>query len=252
MTDIGPAIRRGAALALALAFLALAAARAEQPTPPPHVPVPQERSVPNVASAASRVDPVTRWQPFIDEASRRFGVPAAWIERVMRAESGGLITLNGRPITSSAGAMGLMQLMPATWAEMRVRYRLGTDPFDPRDNILAGTAFLAELHTRFGYPGLFGAYNAGPARYADWLAGRHALPAETRLYLARVAPAGTPGGPAQEARSAAALVAAPSARDKLFAVDRTPAGSLGAAETPTANGLFVRLENGGTLPSEDR
>jgi soluble lytic murein transglycosylase-like protein len=42
-------------------------------------------------------------------------VPELWIERVMRAESRGLTTLAGRPITSRAGAMGLMQIMPATW-----------------------------------------------------------------------------------------------------------------------------------------
>ena len=114
-----------------------------------------------LAAAPVKSEPVDRWQPYIAEASARFGVPADWIERVMRAESGGRTTLDGRPIVSPAGAMGLMQLMPGTWAEMRVRLGLGHDPHAPRDNILAGTYYLRLMYDRFGYPGLFGAYNAG-------------------------------------------------------------------------------------------
>lgn len=44
--------------------------------------------------------------------------------------------------------MGLMQIMPATWADLRARHRLGSDPYDPCDNILAGVAYLCELHDR--------------------------------------------------------------------------------------------------------
>lgn len=139
-----------------------------------------------VAADPPRTDPVSRWHAEIAEASARFGVPVAWIERVMRAESGGRTTLGGRPITSHAGAMGLMQLMPATWAAMRATHGLGRDPHDPRDNILAGTAYLRAMYDRFGYPGLFGAYNAGPGRYAAHLASGRALPAETRAYLRQV------------------------------------------------------------------
>ena len=137
---------------------------------------------PAQASAQS----VANWRPHIAEASVRFGVPLTWIEQVMRAESGGRTMLGGRPITSHAGAMGLMQLMPATWAEMRSAYRLGNDPHDPRDNIIAGTAYLRMMHDRFGYPGMFAAYNAGPGRYAEHLATGRALPGETRAYLAAV------------------------------------------------------------------
>lgn len=139
------------------------------------------------ASTPARADPVANWQPYIAEASARFGVPAAWIERVMRAESGGRTMHRGRPTTSRAGAMGLMQLMPGTWSEMRARLGLGADPHDPHDNILAGTFYLRLMHDRFGYPGLFAAYNAGPERYAAYLAGRRTLPGETRNYLAEVA-----------------------------------------------------------------
>jgi soluble lytic murein transglycosylase-like protein len=138
------------------------------------------------AATPAHADQVERWRPFIAEASARCGVPAAWIERVMRAESAGMTTLDGRLITSRTGAMGLMQLMPGTWAELRGALGLGADPHDPRDNILAGTCYLRLMYDRFGYPGLFAAYNAGPARYAEHLATGRALPGETRAYLASV------------------------------------------------------------------
>ena len=158
---------------------------------------------------------VADWRPYIAEASVRFGVPVAWIEQVMRAESGGRTRLGGRPITSHAGAMGLMQLMPGTWTEMRSAYRLGNDPHDPRDNIIAGTAYLRMMHDRFGYPGMFAAYNAGPGRYAEHLATSRALPGETRAYLAAV----TGGHPADQNRpivkSAPTIFVVLRARDRL-------------------------------------
>jgi soluble lytic murein transglycosylase-like protein len=150
-------------------------------------------------------DPVDRWRAEIAEASARFAVPVAWIERVMRAESGGQTTLGGRPITSHAGAMGLMQLMPATWVAMRAAHGLGGNPHDPRDNILAGTAYLRAMYDRFGYPGMFAAYNAGPGRYAAHLASGRALPAETRAYLAQVS--GMPSGPPPQQPPPALFVA---------------------------------------------
>jgi soluble lytic murein transglycosylase-like protein len=126
---------------------------------------------------------VEHWSAQIEEASARFGVPQEWIRRVMQVESGGHTFLDGRPVTSRAGAIGLMQLMPGTWAEMRQAYGLGPDPYAPRDNILAGAAYLRLMYDRFGYPGLFAAYNAGPVRYAEHLATGAALPAETVAYL---------------------------------------------------------------------
>jgi soluble lytic murein transglycosylase-like protein len=138
-----------------------------------------------VASSAD-AQPLDRWTPFIGEASVRFGIPADWIARVMIVESGGHTSRGRRPIRSRAGAMGLMQLMPKTWAAMRDSYALGADPDDPRANIFAGTAYLRSMYDRFGYPGLFAAYNAGPGRYARALEGQSALPSETRVYLARL------------------------------------------------------------------
>ncbi|MFG1307173.1 lytic transglycosylase domain-containing protein [Xanthobacter autotrophicus] len=121
---------------------------------------------------------------FIAEASQRFGIPEAWIVAVKRAESAGDVRA-----VSSAGAMGLMQVMPNTWAELRLRYRLGRDPYDPRDNILAGTAYLREMYDRYGtIPAMLAAYNAGPARYDAHLQTGRALPAETLAYVALIAP----------------------------------------------------------------
>lgn len=129
---------------------------------------------------------LTRWQPIIAEAASRFALPPSWIVRVMDMESGGATTLNGQPITSPAGAMGLMQVMPDTYAEMRRSYHLGPDPYEPHDNILAGTAFLRAMYDRYGYPNLFAAYNAGPGRFEDFLYRHRPLPAETKAYVARI------------------------------------------------------------------
>ncbi|ENR5136352.1 lytic transglycosylase domain-containing protein [Pseudomonas aeruginosa] len=121
----------------------------------------------------------------IAEASQRFGIPEHWIRAVLRAESAGDV----RAI-SSAGAIGLMQVMPDTWAGLRARYRLGRDPYDPRDNILAGTAYLREMWDRYGnVAAMLAAYNAGPGRYDEHRATGRSLPAETRAYVAALAPA---------------------------------------------------------------
>jgi len=143
------------------------------------------------SSSAANADAVDRWSDQIAEASRRFAIPAPWIRGVIRAESGGEELRHGRPIVSSSGAMGLMQLMPGTWLEMRSALGLGADPYDPHDNILAGTFYLRLMYDRFGYPGLFAAYDAGPARYAASLSGSP-LPSETRAYVAKLARAGRP------------------------------------------------------------
>lgn len=123
------------------------------------------------------------WQPFVDEAAARFSVPASWIRAIIRVES------NGNPAAvSPKGAVGLMQLMPLTYAELRARCGLGDDPKDPHDNIIAGTAYLRDMRERFGSAGFVAAYNAGPQRYEDHLATGRPLPDETLAYVARLAP----------------------------------------------------------------
>ncbi|MFL5286529.1 MAG: transglycosylase SLT domain-containing protein [Rhodopila sp.] len=130
------------------------------------------------------------WGPYIHEASGRFGVPELWIRRVMRQESGGQ-----EDVISWAGAMGLMQVMPDTYDGLRDRYNLGDDPFDPHNNILAGTAYLREMYDRFGAPGFLAAYNAGPNRLDRYLSYGTPLPAETVNYVASIAPHLGPGTP---------------------------------------------------------
>jgi cell division septation protein DedD len=128
------------------------------------------------------------WGPYIREASARFDVPQLWIRSVMHVESGGNEYLNGQLITSGAGAMGLMQVMPATYDELRQQYNLGDDPFDPHNNILAGVAYMREMYDIYGSPGFLAAYNAGPNRLDDYLSNNRPLPDETRHYVAMIGP----------------------------------------------------------------
>ena len=135
------------------------------------------------AQIATRSESVDRFAEFVDAASARFAVSTRWIRAVMRVESSGDVHA-----ISSRGAVGLMQLMPGTWVELSVRYGLGLDPFDPRDNILAGSGYLKEMYDRFGTAGFLAAYHAGPARYEQHLATGQPLPPETIAYIASVTP----------------------------------------------------------------
>ncbi len=189
---------------------------------------------------------------FVAEAARRFGVPEAWIRAVMRVESGGAARA-----VSSRGAMGLMQLMPRTWSDLRLRYGLGADPYDPRDNITAGAAYLRELHDRYGASGVFAAYNAGPARYEEHLSTGRPLPAETRAYVAALAPSLQAGASSSShvvamvrawtdaslfPQRAATAGAPPSdARSPHDSSDTAPVAQTVLA--PQSEGLFARLSS---------
>ncbi len=130
------------------------------------------------------------WGPYIVEAAAKFDVPERWVREVMHQESGGhLYGRGGSLITSGAGAMGLMQVMPGTYDELRGRYpELGSDPFDPHNNIMAGTAYIREMYDIYGSPGFLAAYNAGPGRLDDYLTRSRSLPGETRRYVASIGP----------------------------------------------------------------
>lgn len=119
----------------------------------------------------------------VRDASLRFGIPEQWIWAVMRVESAGRVDA-----TSHAGAMGLMQVMPGTWANLTARHSLGGNAYDPRANIMAGAAYLRDMHDRYGSPGFLAAYNAGPGRYEQYLRGARGLPSETQNYVAKLAP----------------------------------------------------------------
>ncbi|HEX3755710.1 MAG TPA: lytic transglycosylase domain-containing protein [Rhizomicrobium sp.] len=130
---------------------------------------------------------MARWEPLIEQAAHRFHVPSTWIRAVMRMESGGRTVLpDGKPITSDAGAMGIMQVEPGTYEEMRAQYGLGADPYDPHDNVMAGAAYLRWLRGKYGYPAMFAAYNDGPGNLEDHLTKGRKLPAETRNYIAGI------------------------------------------------------------------
>ena len=195
---------------------------------------------------------------YIAEASQRFGIPQTWIVAVKRAES-----RNDVRAVSPAGALGLMQIMPDTWAELRARYRLGSDPFDPRDNIIAGTAYLREMLDRYGtVPAMLAAYNTGPTRYDEHLATGRALPAETRAYVALLAPALGSAAPSDRPRTvlqppadwreAPLFVAraAPSNSSSSESADQQhgkPAQSSEPAAQPQPQGLFVARAAGNGL-----
>ncbi len=133
--------------------------------------------------------PSDPWGPYIREAAAKFDVPDRWIREVMHQESGGNLYHGGGLVTSGAGAMGLMQVMPATYDEIRARYpELGDDPYDPHNNILAGTAYIREMYDIYGSPGFLAAYNAGPGRLDDYLTANRTLPEETRRYVAAIGP----------------------------------------------------------------
>jgi D-alanyl-D-alanine carboxypeptidase len=127
--------------------------------------------------------PEDPWGPYIREAAGRYRVPEQWVRAVMHQESGG-----EEQAVSPVGAMGLMQVMPNTYEGLRVRYGLGADPYQPRDNILAGTAYIREMYDRYGAPGFLAGYNAGPDRVDSYLAGAAELPDETVNYLAAITP----------------------------------------------------------------
>lgn len=131
-------------------------------------------------SKTSSADP---WSAHIREAAKRFAMPERLLRAVLHVESVGDVHA-----VSSKGAIGLMQIMPPTWQELRTKYRLGDDPYQPRDNILAGAAYLREMLNRFGRNGFLAAYNAGPGRYEEHLATGRPLPRETIEYVRKLAP----------------------------------------------------------------
>jgi len=115
-----------------------------------------------------------------------------------------------------------------------MRYGLGRDPFDPRDNILAGAAYLREMHDRYGSPGFLAAYNAGPQRYDEYLAGVRALPAETRAYVATLAP--LVGGEPFESVTAIAPDPLAWTRSPLFVVHANNGANAGPSQDQRVSG----------------
>lgn len=193
------AIGRGAAMLVAALYLTVPAVSLAQGAAP-------------LAACA----PASSLGPPIARASLRFAIPEALIRAVIAVESGGKVWA-----ISPKGAMGLMQLMPGTWGELRLRFALGADPFDPCDNIFAGTAYLRQLLDRYGDPGFLAAYNAGPGRYEAYLYRGRPLPAETVAYVAKL--------------SSRMLDSAPRAREPAPDPDAWRSGSLFAGNADSSN-----------------
>ncbi len=134
-----------------------------------------------LAAAGEEGAPADKEEPVADSVCRLIeasaqtqGLPVAFLTRLIWRES------SFQPgVTSPAGAEGVAQFMPGTAGEQGV-----SNPFDPEEAIPKAAALLVALKNRFGNLGLAAAaYNAGPARLANWLAGAGYLPAETRDYV---------------------------------------------------------------------
>jgi soluble lytic murein transglycosylase-like protein len=172
------------------------------PIAPLHAPVATRLAVPttvtpsafDIEAGMTSAQLLDRWNPIVTDAAKKFHVPKAWIRAVMRMESGGRTMLSkDQPMVSSAGALGLMQVLPDTYNDMHAQYGLGADPFNPHDNIFAGAAYLHWLQQKYGFPAMFAAYNAGPGRLEDHQANGGALPAETRAYIGGITRVLNPG-----------------------------------------------------------
>lgn len=212
--------------------------------------VPHRSDAPTMTRWPLGIGAASPWAGFIDEASRRFGVPAEWVRGVMQVESGGRTTLDGRPITSNAGAIGLMQVMPGTFAELTSRYGLGNDPYEPRANILAGAAYLREMYDRYGPAHFLAAYNAGPGRVDAHLRAGRPLPAETQRYTATLLPRLVPGAvaPAMSAPSQVQDLTSPDAFRALRSPTSRPTAQ--RRTDPAHAPVFVAMN--GALPSPTR
>jgi len=110
----------------------------------------------------------------IESSAREHGLPVGYFTRLIWRES------SFRPhVVSPKGAQGIAQFMPGTAADRGL-----ADPFDPRQAIPASAALLRDLKGRFGNLGLAAAaYNAGPQRVTDWIAGTGYMPLETEDYV---------------------------------------------------------------------
>jgi len=103
-----------------------------------------------------------------------YGLPSEFFARLIRQES----DFDPKSV-SRAGAQGIAQFMPGT-----ARWRGLSDPFEPVEALKEAARWLRELRGQFGNLGLAAAaYNAGPGRVRNWLAGRGPLPRETRAYV---------------------------------------------------------------------
>src|SRR5689334_12230515 len=134
---------------------------------------------PETAQTASGTDLRESMCLMIESAARSNDLPLEFFARVIWQESRFQADAVGPRTRSGASAQGIAQFMPRTAAERGL-----LDPFDPVQALPKSAEFLSELRGEFGSLGLAAAaYNAGPQRVRDYLAGRGGMPAETRAYV---------------------------------------------------------------------
>jgi Transglycosylase SLT domain/SPOR domain len=115
----------------------------------------------------------------IESAARSQNLPLEFFARVIWQESRFQSDAVGPPTRNGQRAQGIAQFMPGTASERRL-----LDPFDPVQALPKSAEFLAELRQQFGNLGLAAAaYNAGPRRVQEWLAGSGYMPEQTRNYV---------------------------------------------------------------------
>jgi hypothetical protein len=118
----------------------------------------------------------------IESAARANGLPLEFFARVIWQESRFQSDAVGPVTRSGQRAQGIAQFMPGTASERRL-----LDPFDPVQALPKSAEFLSELRSQFGNLGLAAAaYNAGPRRVQEWLAGTGPMPQETRNYVVAI------------------------------------------------------------------
>ena len=118
----------------------------------------------------------------IESAAKANDLPLEFFARVIWQESRFQSDAVGPVTRSGQRAQGIAQFMPGTASERRL-----LDPFDPVQALPKSAEFLRELREQFGNLGLAAAaYNAGPRRVQEWLAGSGYMPQETRNYVSAI------------------------------------------------------------------
>ena len=187
------------------------------------------------------------YDALINEASIRHGVSAALIKSVIRAESAFNPNAQSTLSNGNPGAQGLMQLMPATASEMGV-----TNSFDPRDNIMGGTRYLAQMLAAHGNNPVLAlaAYNAGPGNVQQY--GGVPPFEETVNYITRISgflPA-YGGTPLNTAGLPSTFTSNPSGGGAMAALQNLPStaevlagfqSAVGIAPSVIANGIALSL-----------
>ena len=152
--------------------------RAENPPPPSYT---DQEAPPADNNTAPTTNPASICQ-LLESAAAANGLPFEFFAQVIWRESRFRSDIVGPVTRTGHRAQGIAQFMPATAAE-----RLLHDPFDPFQALPKSAEFLRELRAQFGNLGLAAAaYNAGPQRVRDWLAGKRTLPSETQTYVRNV------------------------------------------------------------------